>query len=456
MTKRSYEIDMCNGPLFRSLLLFALPLLASNLLQLLFNAVDLMVAGNFVGSHALAAVGATTSLITVCTTLFVGIALGANVLAGRFYAQKDDTGMSEVVHTAITVAIIGGICVLFIGIILCRPALELVSTPEEVIDQSTLYMRIYFLGMPFFMCYNFGAAILRSIGDTRRPLYYLIFAGVCNVALNLILVLIFHLGVAGVAIGTVMSQFISSVLVLTTLHREQTSYHLDVKKLHLNTHIMKNMLRIGVPAGLQSMLINVSNVLIQSSVNTFGTLAIAGNTAGFNINGFLYFACNSVTQEALSFSSQNSGVGNYKRINKILFQCGILECIIGFGLGNLCYLFGHQILGLYASDPKVIAYGLINVAIICVPYGLCGLMDMIPGCIRGMGYSTVPMLLSLIGVVCLRFFWIFIIFPSHRSLETLYISYPVSWILTIGMQAICYVWVWRHCAKNEQVRINHG
>ncbi|MCQ2492378.1 MAG: MATE family efflux transporter [Lachnospiraceae bacterium] len=433
-----YEIDMVNGPLFSKLIIFAIPLALSGMLQLLFNAVDIIVVGRFAGSDSLAAVGATTSLINVCITLFVGISMGVNVLAGGAFATKDEDYMQEIVHTAYGTALLLGIMMVFVGNGITRPALMLMKTPADIISKSELYMRIYFLGMPFLMTYNFGSAVLRAIGDTKRPMYYLIVAGICNVFLNLILVIVFHLGVIGVAAGTVLSQFVSSILTARCLMKAEGSYHFDVRKIRINGSIFGHILRIGLPAGLQSMLVNVSNALIQSSINSFGTVAIAGNTAANNLNGFLYMACNSITQTGLSFASQNAGVKNYKRIDKILGACVVLEIVLETSLGVLCYTFAHQILGIYSADPKVIAVGIINVSIICVPYALCGIMDMVPGVTRGMGYSIQPMIIHIIGVVGFRFFWIFLIFTHVHTLESLYISYPISWIITASAQLVCY------------------
>ncbi len=433
-----YEIDMVNGPLFSKLIIFAIPLALSGMLQLLFNAVDIIVVGRFAGSDSLAAVGATTSLINICITLFVGISMGVNVLAGGAFATKDEKQMQEIVHTAYGAAILLGVMMVFVGNGITRPALMLMKTPADIIDKSVLYMRIYFLGMPFLMTYNFGSAVLRAIGDTRRPMYYLVIAGVCNVILNLVLVIVFHLGVIGVGAGTVLSQLVSSILTARCLIRAEGSYRYEPKLTHINGRVFGRILSIGLPAGLQSMLVNVSNALIQSSVNSFGTIAIAGNTAANNLNGFLYMACNSITQTGLSFASQNAGVKNYKRIDKILGACVVLEIVLETVLGVLCYVFARQILGIYSSDPDVIAVGIINVSIICVPYALCGIMDMVPGVTRGMGYSIPPMIIHIIGVVGFRFFWIFLVFTHFHSLESLYISYPISWIITASSQLVCY------------------
>ena len=293
--RNKYEIDMCNGTIMDKLISFSLPLMLSGILQLMFNAVDIIVIGRFSGSQSLAAVGSTTALINMFTNLFIGISLGANVLSARFYAAGKDKEMSETVHTAITLALISGIIMVFVGLIFAKPVLELMDTPDDVINLSTLYMRIYFMGMPFFMLYNYGASILRAVGDTKRPLFYLIVAGIANAGLNMCLVIIFHLGVAGVAIGTVISQLISSILVLRCLYRSETSYQLRFSKLKIQKEYLKQIFQVGIPAGIQSTVINFSNVLLQSSVNSFGSIAMAGYTAANNIFGFLYVTVNAVT-----------------------------------------------------------------------------------------------------------------------------------------------------------------
>lgn len=432
-----YEMDMCSGPLLKKLVIFAAPLMLSGILQLLFNAMDIIVVGRWSGDDALAAVGSTSSLNIVIMNLFIGITIGANVLTARYYASRDYKSLSDTVHTAILSGIICGFILLAAGILISRPALELMGSPDDVIDLSTLYMRIYFCGMPFFMVYNFGAAILRATGDTRRPLYYLIAAGLTNICLNLIFVIVFGLGVAGVAIATVISQVLSSSLVIRLLIKTDGPCHLDIRRLRINIRILGDMLRIGVPAGIQGMFINISNVLIQSSVNSFGSLAMAGYAAAANVNGFLYMAVNAITQTCLSFTSQNYGIGNTKRIDRIILMCVAMDLAVGSILGVLSCIFGKSILGIYSTNPEVIAYGMENILIICLPYALCGVMDTLPGAIRGMNYSTVPMFITLTGVCFFRIFWIYTIFPLDRTLTNLFISFPASWIITIIMQTIC-------------------
>lgn len=432
---------MCNGTIMDKLISFSIPLMLSGILQLMFNAVDIVVVGRFSGSQALAAVGSTTALINVFTNLFIGISLGANVLAARYYAAGKAKEMSETVHTAIALALVSGVVMAVIGVVFARGALEIMGTPEDVIGKSTLYMRIYFCGMPFFMMYNYGAAILRAVGDTKRPLIFLIVSGVINAVLNLFLVIGFHLDVAGVGIATVISQLVSCILVLRCLHHTESSYQLHLAKLRIRSVYLKQIFEVGVPAGIQSTVINISNAMLQSSVNSFGSIAMAGYTASNNIFGFLYVSVNSFTQACMSFTSQNYGVKKLKRMDRVLIDCMILSVVVTLILGSSVYIFGPELLHIYSNQADVIRYGMEIFSYTTVTYFLCGLMDLFPGALRGMGYSTVPMILSIIGTVGVRIIWIYGLFPSHRSLTFLFLSYPVSWIATIIMQVICFWFV---------------
>lgn len=452
MKHSKYEIDMCNGSIMDKLISFSLPLMLSSILQLMFNAVDIIVVGRFDSSQALAAVGSTTALISIFTNLFIGISLGANVLAARYFAAGRDKEMSESVHTSITLALVSGIIMILVGIGLSRFALELMDTPADVIDLSVIYMRIYFVGMPFFMLYNYGTAILRAVGDTKRPLMFLAAAGMANVVLDLLLVIVIPLGVAGVAIGTVSSQFISCILVLRCLYKSEGSYQLRFSKLTMKWVYMKRIFQVGIPAGIQSTVINFSNALLQSSVNSFGSTAMAGYTAANNILGFLYVSVNAVTQACMSFTSQNYSVGKQKRMDRVLLDCMILSAGAAAVLGVGAYVFGTQLLGIYTSDEEVIRCGLEILSITTVPYFLCGIMDLIPGALRGMGHSAVPMVLSVIGTVGTRVLWIYVFFPQHRSLHFLFISYPGSWIATIVMQAVCFWFVRKKCIRQLEAR----
>lgn len=442
---------MINGTIMPKLITFAIPLMLSGILQLLFNAVDIIVVGRFSGSQSLAAVGSTSSLINMLTNLFIGISLGANVLAARFYAAGKHKEMSETVHTSILTALISGVLMIFVGIFFSRPALELMDTPSDVIELATLYMRIYFVGMPFFMLYNYGAAILRAVGDTKRPLIFLVVSGVTNACLNLLLVIVFKMDVAGVAIATVISQMISCVLVLICLYKTDAVYQLRFKKLRIKWEYLGQIFRIGIPAGIQSTLISFSNVLLQSSVNSFGSIAMAGYTAANNVLSFLYMGANSITQACMSFTSQNYGARKPKRMDKVLVDGLILQVVICLTLGVLAYVFGNQVSNIYTDDPNVIKCSVEILALTTVPYFLCGFMDTFPGVLRGMGRSTVPMILCLLGTVGVRILWIYCFFPHNRTLGYLFVSYPVSWIATIVMQLIYYIFIRKEVHKELNV-----
>lgn len=438
---------MVNGTIMNKMVSFALPLMLSGILQLLFNAVDIIVVGRFSGSQSLAAVGSTSSLINMLTNLFIGISLGANVLAARFYAAGRHKEMSETVHTAISTAFLSGVIMIFVGIFFSRPALELMDTPSDVIELATLYMRIYFVGMPFFMLYNYGAAILRAVGDTKRPLIFLIISGVVNACLNLLLVIEFKMDVAGVAIATVISQMISCVLVLICLHKTDSVYRLRFKKLKIKWEYLGQIFKIGIPAGIQSTLISFSNVLLQSSVNSFGSIAMAGYTAANNILSFLYMGANSITQACMSFTSQNYGARKPKRMDRVLVDGLILQLVVCLSLGTLAYIFGNEVSSIYTDDPNVIKCSVEILALTTIPYFLCGFMDTFPGVLRGMGRSTVPMILCLLGTVGMRIVWIYGFFPHNRTLRYLFVSYPASWIATIVLQLVYYIFIRKRVHK---------
>lgn len=440
---------MCSGPLFGKILVFYFPLMLSGILQLLFNAADIAVVGRFAGNEALAAVGSTSSLTNLLVNLFIGLSVGANVLVARFYGAEQKNELKEMVQTAIATSVIGGILLIFVGFFVSRPALTLMGTPEDVIAHSVLYMRIYFAGMPFMMAYNFGAAVLRAVGDTKRPLYYLLAAGVVNVILNLVFVIIFEMGVAGVAVATVISQAISASLILRCLITTDSAYRLELNGIKIAGDKLAKMFQIGLPAGLQGSLFSISNVLIQSSVNSFGSVAMAGNTAGGNIESFVYTAMNSFYQASISFSGQNFGAKKYRRVGKVLLICEGLVIVVGLIMGNGAYLFAGTLLKLYTLDPEVIRYGILRMAYICIPYFLCGMMDVIVGVLRGIGYSVMPMLVSLTGACLFRVVWIYTVFRQLRTLECLYISYPISWALTFFVHLICFAVVYRKLLKKE-------
>lgn len=449
ITKNKYEMDMCSGALLPKILLYSLPLMLSGILQLLFNAADVVVVGRFAGNDALAAVGSTSALINLLVNVFIGLSVGANVMVARFFGAGQKKELEEMVHTAILTSLVSGVILIFVGLGLSRPALTLMDTPENVIDQAVLYIRIYFVGMPAMMLYNFGSAILRAVGDTRRPLYFLLAAGVINVILNLIFVISLGMGVAGVALATIISQTISASLVLVCLMRTESDYRVSLKKLRIVRDKMLKMIQIGLPAGLQGALFSISNVLIQSSVNSFGSVAMAGNTAAQNLEGFVYTAMNSLHQTCISFTGQNYGARQYRRMGKILLICQGCVIAVGVIMGNGVYLTGDTLLKLYSPDAEVIAYGKLRLLYICTTYALCGMMDVMVGSLRGMGYSIMPMLVSLTGACLFRVVWIMTVFKAYHSLEVLYVSYPISWALTFAVHLLCFLIVYRRITSVE-------
>ncbi|WP_458863600.1 MATE family efflux transporter [Acidaminobacterium chupaoyuni] len=450
MAKKNYEMDMCRGPLLSKILIFALPLMLSGVLQLLFNAADIAVVGRFSGRTALAAVGSTSALINLLVNLFVGLSIGANVLVAQRYGAGDGEGVSRAVHTAMLISMIGGVIMVFVGVLLARPLLTLMGTPAEVIDMSVVYMRIFFCGMPVMLVYNFGAAILRSVGDTKRPLYFLVVAGAINVVLNLFFVIVCGMDVDGVALATVISQTVSAFLILQCLIRSEGVCRLELKKLHLHRTELLKIIRVGLPAGLQGIIFSISNVLIQSSVNSFGAVAMAGNTAASNIEGFVYTGMNSIYQTTLSFTGQNLGARQYHRISRVLRTCLMLVSVVGLVMGLSALGFGKQLLHIYTADPEVVKFGLMRLGIIAATYFLCGLMDVMAGVMRGLGYSILPMIVSLTGACGLRVLWIFTIFAANHTLKTLYVSYPISWFVTFAAHVVCYWVVRRKMPKTDE------
>ena len=429
---------MTNGPLLGKIVRFAIPLAISGILQLLFNAADIIVVGRFSGPQALAAVGSTSALINLIVNLFIGLSVGTNVLVAQYYGANDRKALRETVHTSVLASLIFGCIVLVIGISLAAPMLELMGTPEEVLDQACLYMRIYFIGMPASMLYNFGAAILRAVGDTQRPLYFLLLAGVINVLLNLLFVIVFHMGVEGVAIPTVISQCVSATLVLLCLVKSDAVYRVNLKELHIYKEKLLQMIKIGVPAGIQSATFSISNVLIQSTINSFGSIAMAGSTAGGNIEGFVWTAMDAFTQSTLSFTGQNYGAKKFHRITKVVWYNLGLVTVVGLVLGIGAYLVGPWVLQVYSSDPEVIAYGLERMLLVCTPYALCGVMNVLVGAMRGLGSSLTPMVVSIFGVCVLRVVWIYTVFPLDPSFAMLFLSYPVTWAVTAAIEVVCF------------------
>jgi len=436
--RHSYEIDMLNGPVMPKLLTFAVPLILSSVLQLTFNAADVIVVGKFEGDAALAAVGAPGALINLLVNLFLGLSVGANVVVARYHGAGDFRQTSEGVHTSMLLSALGGMAVGLVGFFLAGTFLSWMNTPADVLPLATTYMRIYFLGMPANMIYNFGAAILRAVGDTRRPLMYLTIAGVVNVLLNILFVAGLGMGVSGVAWATITSQVISAVLVVLCLSRTEGAIHLEIRRLRMKADKVLEIAKIGLPAGLQGIFFSFSNVIIQATVNSFGTVATAGNTAASNIEGYIYVSMNAIYQAAITFVSQNVGAYRYDRISRVTRASLIAVTGIGLGMGAVLGLFMRTFFHIYTDDPAVIAAASIRSTVIAPTYFLCGMMDTMVGVLRGMGSSIAPMIVSVMGACVFRLFWIAVIYPFNPTLNMLYLSYPISWGITLSVHLICY------------------
>ena len=452
---RSREIDMTNGPLLSKVIQFAIPLALSSMLQLLFNAADVIVVGQFAGSTALAAVGSTGALVNLLVNVFMGVSIGANVMVARARGAGDYKAVHETVHCAMLISVILGAIVAVLGFCVSGFALTLMGSPADVKPLATLYLKIYFLGMPANLVYNFGAAILRAIGDTKRPLYILTAAGVANVLLNLVLVIVFHMGVAGVAIATVFSQCISAVLVVLCLLNADGAYKLYPADLRIHKDKLIGMIRIGLPAGIQGSLFSISNVIIQSTVNSFGSIVVAGNAAAANLEGFVYVCMNSLYQSAITFTSQNLGAGKFDRIRHTFRVCTLMVMVVGAVLGMGLFLAGPWLLNIYASGTpeeieEIIRFGMIRLSYVSFTYMICGMMDVSCGALRGLGKGMVPMAVSLLGACAFRILWVFTVFAANPTLPTLYISYPVSWAITWAAHTGCYPLIRRKMERKHQ------
>lgn len=453
MKKHSYQLDMTTGALLPKMLRFALPLMASSLLQLLFNATDIAVVGKFAGDNSLAAVGSTSSLINLMTNLFLGLSIGANVLSAKYIGAGDNGRTSKVVHTAITISLLSGLFLTATGLIFAPQILILMKSPDGVIDLAALYLRVYFLGMPAMMLYNFGSSLLRSKGDTKRPLYYLTIAGILNVLLNLLFVIVFHMDVAGVALATIISQYLSAAMILRCLMKEDDAFRLILRQLGIDRPTLWMLIKIGIPAGFQGVVFSLSNVVIQSSINTLGETMMAGSSAASNIEGFVWVSMNCFHQAALTFTSQNIGAKKYSRINKILVCSQLCAITAGLFFGNISVLFGPVLLGIYSNKAPSIAAGMVRLGIIGRIYFLCGMMDAIVGSIRGMGYGVTPTIVSMLGACGLRILWIATIFriPQYHTPEMLFLSYPVSWIITFLAHLVCFLIMRRKFPKQDEM-----
>lgn len=431
--------SMTDGPLVPRIIQFILPLMLTGILQLLYNMADSIIVGRWEGSNALAAVSSVGSLINLILNVFMGLAVGASVAVAHDYGAKDYNGVERIVHTSMLLSVIGGLAVGAVGMFFARTFLIWMDSPADVLPLSTVYLRIYFAGTPANMAYNFGASVLRSVGDTKRPLYFLTISGIVNVVLNLILVAVFHMGVAGVAIATIASQYLSAVFVIVHMLRTDECIRLDLRKLRFHKDKMVKIVTVGLPAGFQGAVFSISNVLIQSSVNSFGSIAMAGNSAASNIEGFVYTSMNALHQADLTFASQNLGARQFGRVRRAMWVCLGVVTAIGLGMGLTFYAIGPTLISFYNTDPEVIRYGMLRLSIILPTYFLCGTMDVMVGQLRGIGYSIMPMIVSLTGACLLRVVWIFTIFAANPTLNTLYISYPISWFATFATHLICYL-----------------
>ncbi len=429
MVSKSRDIGEDSWSLLKQILLFALPIMAMNVLQLLFNAADMVVVGRFSGKEALAAVGATGHIINLIVNLFMGLSVGTSVVVAQDYGANRGDDVSRSVHTSIAISVLNGFIVMGLGLFFCEPLLKMLGTPEDILPMSTLYMKIYFIGVPASMVYNFGAAILRAVGDSRRPMYYLSISGIVNVILNMLFVIVFHMNVAGVAWSTVISQYLAMILIITCLYRSHGAICFIPKQMRIHKDKLRSIVKIGLPAGLQSLLFSISNVLIQSAINSFGSVLVAASSASGNVIGFADTTINSYYNAAITFTGQSMGAKEYDRIDSIAKVCTGLIFINWIVLGGAILVFGRHLLALYTSDLEVIELGMIRLKVIMTVYFTCGIMNVYPGLTRAMGYSVLPMLCTLIGACLMRIVWLFTFFAWYPTVIMLYACYPVTWIL---------------------------
>ena len=440
-------MDMCRGSILRKVVSFSIPLILTGILQLLYNAADIIVVGQFSGKEALAAVGSTNSLINLLVNVFMGLSVGTSVAVAQSYGANDPQGVQRTVHTSVALALISGVAVGAVGVAFARPLLVWMGTPADVVDGATLYIRIYFIGMPVNMLYAFGSAILRAVGNTRQPLAFLMVAGIINVVLNLLFVVVFHMSVAGVALATIIAQGVSAVLVLRCLIHGTGSVRFSFAEMRIHRDSLRTICKIGLPAGLQSTLFSISNVLIQSSINTFGSVVMAGNAASASLEGFVYTSMNGIYQACLTFVGQNAGARQYRRVRNTLWVCLGTVTVVGLFMGGLCTLFGAPLIGIYNPDPQVITEGVKRLTIICSTYFICGIMEVLVGLLRGLGYSIVPAFATLGSVCVFRIVWIYTVFALFPSVETLMWSYPISWLLAALFHVGTYLVISRHLPR---------
>jgi len=449
MLSKNHDIDMCSGPLFSKILIFALPIIAMNILQLAFNAADMIVVGKFSGREALAAVGATGALINLIVNTFMGLSVGTAVVVAQDYGAGKLSDLRDSVHTSIAISVICGLVVMVIGLVFCKPMLIMMGTPEDILELSILYMKIYFLGVPAMMVYNFGAAILRAVGDSQRPMYYLIFTGSINVILNMFFVIVLHMSVDGVAWATVISQFLSVALVMLYLFRSNRGIRFIPRQMRINRNKLMEIARIGLPAGLQSFLFSVSNVMIQSAINSFGSVMVAASSAASNIEGIVGTTMNAYYNAAITFTGQNMGAKKYDRIDKIAKVCTVLIFATWILISGITIILGRPLLSLYTSDSEVIDVGMMRIKLLMLTYFTCGIMNVFPGLSRGMGYSVLPMVSTLIGACLMRIVWLKTVFVWYPTVIGLFACYPVTWGLA-GLGQVGIFFYARHkIRKND-------
>lgn len=449
MISRKRNIDMCSGPLFNKILIFALPIMAMYILQLMFNTADMVVVGRFSGSRALAAVGATGSLINLIITLFMGLSVGTTVIVAQDTGADEPSAVSRSVHTSIAISIIGGFIVMILGLVLCKPLLKIMGTPEDIINLSVLYMKIYFISTPATMVYNFAAAILRAAGDSRRPMYYLMITGTLHVIFNLFFVIVLHMSVAGVACATVISEYLSVLLIMNCLSKCDGAIRFIPRKMRIDGSKLKAIVRIGLPAGMQGLLFSISNVLIQSAINSFGSTMVAASAAAGNVENYIGTTMSAYYNAAIAFTGQNMGARKYDRIDTIAKVCTILIFVTWIVLGGAILLFGNQLLGIYTSDPEVIKLGMLRMNIMIAAYFTCGIMNVYPGLTRGMGYSIMPMLCTLVGACLLRIVWLATLFTWYPTEIMLFVCYPVTWALAGLGQVGIFFYARRQIRKHD-------
>ncbi len=450
---KKINTSMTEGPLFRGIVFYTIPIILTSLLQLFFNAADLIVVGRFCGSLSVGAVGATGSITNLIVNLFIGLSVGVGVSVAHAYGQRDWETVRRTVHTALPTALLSGVILTVVGVFFSKQFLVLMDTPDNVLELSSTYMKIYFGGITFNMVYNFSASILRAVGDTKSPLLFLSISGVINVILNIIFVTLFHMNVAGVALATTISQAVSAVLVVIALMRRTDACRLVLRDMRFYGAQIKKIITIGLPSGVNGALFSISNVLIQSSVNSFGDIVVSGNAAAANIEGFVWVSLNAFHQTAVNYTGQNTGASNFARVKKILWTCLGCVSVVGIVLGTLTRIFAPGLLSIYITDSaEAIAYGITRMNYVCLPYFLCGIMDVTTGALRGMGASVAPMIISVLGVCGIRIGWIYTVFQTEafHTLDSLFFSYPVSWLLTFLCELAAFMIIFKQKKKKAE------